>query len=84
LDDEYTVLTIDQTRQVLSTLIYAWFPEGERPSLLGVVFKHRRWKKRSESTNYLRWEASYTDISSLLISQRGPDKPLLSGDSALS
>jgi hypothetical protein len=26
-------LTIDQTRQVLSTLIYAWFPEGERPSL---------------------------------------------------
>nr|WP_256290567.1 IS630 family transposase [Halobellus inordinatus] len=33
LDDEYTVLTIDQTRQVLSTLIYAWFPEGERPSL---------------------------------------------------
>jgi len=33
LDDEYTVLTIDQTRQVLSTLIYVWFPEGERPSL---------------------------------------------------
>ena len=33
LGDEYTVLTIDQTRQVLSTLIYAWFPEGERPSL---------------------------------------------------
>ncbi|WP_234403471.1 IS630 family transposase [Halarchaeum acidiphilum] len=33
LDDEYTVLTIDQTRQDLSTLIYAWFPEGERPSL---------------------------------------------------
>ena len=33
LDDEYTVLTIDQTRQVLSTLISAWFPEGERPSL---------------------------------------------------
>ena len=33
LDDEYTILTIDQTRQVLSTLIYAWFPEGERPSL---------------------------------------------------
>ena len=33
MDDEYTILTIDQTRQVLSTLIYAWFPEGERPSL---------------------------------------------------
>ena len=33
LDDEYTIVTIDQTRQVLSTLIYAWFPEGERPSL---------------------------------------------------
>ena len=33
MGDEYTVLTIDQTRQVLSTLIYAWFPEGERPSL---------------------------------------------------
>ena len=33
LDDQYTILTIDQTRQVLSTLIYAWFPEGERPSL---------------------------------------------------
>jgi hypothetical protein len=33
LDDEYTILTIDQTRQVLSTLIYAWFPKGERPSL---------------------------------------------------
>ena len=33
LDDEYTILTIDQTRQVLSKLIYAWFPEGERPSL---------------------------------------------------
>ena len=33
LDDGYTILTIDQTRQVLSTLIYAWFPEGERPSL---------------------------------------------------
>jgi transposase len=33
LDDEYTILTIDQTRQVLSTLIYAWFPEDERPSL---------------------------------------------------
>jgi len=37
LDDEYTVLAIDQTRQVLSTLIYAWFPEGERPSLLPVT-----------------------------------------------
>ena len=24
---------MDQTRQVLSTLIYAWFPEGDRPSL---------------------------------------------------
>ena len=33
LDDKYTILTVDQTRQVLSTLIYAWFPEGERPSL---------------------------------------------------
>ncbi len=33
MDDEYTILTIDQTRQVLSTLIYPWFPEGERPSL---------------------------------------------------
>ena len=33
LDDDYTILTIDQTRQVLSTLIYAWFPKGERPSL---------------------------------------------------
>ena len=33
LDDGYTILTIAQTRQVLSTLIYAWFPEGERPSL---------------------------------------------------
>jgi hypothetical protein len=30
LDDEYTILTIDQLRQVLSTPIYAWFPEGER------------------------------------------------------
>ena len=33
LDDEYTILRLDQTRQVLSTLIHAWFPEGERPSL---------------------------------------------------
>nr|WP_246972485.1 IS630 family transposase [Natribaculum luteum] len=33
LDDEYTILAIDQTRQVLSTLIHAWFPKGERPSL---------------------------------------------------
>ncbi|EMA51691.1 hypothetical protein C451_14070 [Halococcus thailandensis JCM 13552] len=33
LDDEYTTLAIDQTRQILSKLIYAWFPEGERPSL---------------------------------------------------
>ncbi len=29
MDGEYTILTIDQTRQVLSTLIYARFPEGE-------------------------------------------------------
>ncbi len=28
------ILTIDQARQALSTLIYAWFPEGERPSLV--------------------------------------------------
>ncbi len=27
LDDEYTILAIDQTRQVLSTLIHAWFPK---------------------------------------------------------
>ena len=33
MDDEYTILAIDQTRQVLSTLTHAWFPEGERPSL---------------------------------------------------
>ncbi len=33
LDDEYTSLTIDQMRQVLLTLIYAWFLEGERPPL---------------------------------------------------
>ena len=33
MDDEYTILAIDQTRQVLPTLIYAWFPAGERPSL---------------------------------------------------
>jgi transposase len=33
LDEEYTILAIDQTRQVLSTLIYAWFPAGEHPSL---------------------------------------------------
>jgi hypothetical protein len=33
LDDDYTIVTVDQTRQVLSKLIYAWFPEGERPSL---------------------------------------------------
>ena len=33
MDDEYTILAIDQTRQVLSTLISAWFPAGERPSL---------------------------------------------------
>jgi|GEM_PF-4516604 len=28
LDDGYTILIIDQTRQILSMLIYAWFPEG--------------------------------------------------------
>jgi transposase len=33
LDGEYTILTVDQTLQVLLKLIYAWFPEGERPSL---------------------------------------------------
>ena len=33
MDDEYTILAIDQTRQILSKLIYAWFLEGERPSL---------------------------------------------------
>jgi len=33
LEDEYTIVTIDQTRQVLLTLIYAWFSEGECPSL---------------------------------------------------
>ena len=33
MDDKYTILAIDQTRQVLSTLIYAWFPTRERPSL---------------------------------------------------
>ena len=33
LDNEYAILTIDQTPQALSTLIYAWFPEGERLSL---------------------------------------------------
>jgi len=33
LDDEYTVVTVDQTRQVLSKLINVWFPRGERPSL---------------------------------------------------
>ena len=32
MDDEYTILAIDQTRQVLPTLIYAWFPARERPS----------------------------------------------------
>ena len=32
MDDDYTILAIDQTRQVLSKLIYAWFPEGKRPS----------------------------------------------------
>jgi transposase len=33
LDDGYTIVTIDQTRQVLSKLINAWFPEDERPTL---------------------------------------------------
>ena len=33
LDDEYTIVTVDRTRQVLSKLINAWFPRGERPSL---------------------------------------------------
>ena len=33
LDDGYTILTTDQTRQVLSNLIRAWFPVGERPSI---------------------------------------------------
>ncbi|MFQ3294120.1 MAG: hypothetical protein ACI9PP_000867 [Halobacteriales archaeon] len=33
LDDEYTIVTVDQTRQVLSKLINAWFPSGERPTL---------------------------------------------------
>lgn len=33
LDDEYTIVTVDQTRQVLSTLINAWFPRCERPTL---------------------------------------------------
>ncbi|MEF8826488.1 MAG: IS630 family transposase [Halapricum sp.] len=33
LDDEYTIVTVDQTRKVLSKLIHAWFPTDERPSL---------------------------------------------------
>lgn len=33
LDDDYTVVTIDQNRQELANLVYAWFPEGERPTL---------------------------------------------------
>jgi hypothetical protein len=33
LDDDYTVVTIDQNRQELANLIYAWFPKGERPTL---------------------------------------------------
>jgi hypothetical protein len=33
LDDEYTVVAIDQTRQELANLVYAWFAEGERPTL---------------------------------------------------
>ena len=31
LDSEYTNSTVNQTCQVLSTLICAWFPDGERP-----------------------------------------------------
>jgi transposase len=33
LDEEYTIIAIDQTRQLLSKLTHAWFPEDERPSL---------------------------------------------------
>ena len=33
LEEEYTVIAIDQTRQLLSKLTHAWFPEDERPSL---------------------------------------------------
>jgi hypothetical protein len=33
LDEDYTIVTVDQTRQVLSELINAWFPREERPSL---------------------------------------------------
>ncbi len=33
LDQEYTIIAIDQTRQLLSKLTHAWFPEDERPSL---------------------------------------------------
>jgi hypothetical protein len=33
LDDEYTVITIDQTRKALAAyLTHGWFPEGERPT----------------------------------------------------
>jgi hypothetical protein len=33
LDDEYTVITIDQTREALAAyLTHGWFPEGERPT----------------------------------------------------
>jgi len=33
LDDDYIVVTVNQTRHVLSKLIHAWFPTSERPSL---------------------------------------------------
>jgi hypothetical protein len=33
LDDEYTVIVIDQTRQELANLVYTWLPEGKRPTL---------------------------------------------------
>jgi hypothetical protein len=33
LDDEYTVVAVDQTRQELANLVYAWYPVGERPTL---------------------------------------------------
>jgi transposase len=33
LDEEYTIIAMDQTRQLLSKLTHAWFPEDERPSI---------------------------------------------------
>jgi transposase len=33
LDDEYTVIVIDQTRQELANLVYTWLPEGKRLTL---------------------------------------------------